>query len=79
MRIPRSKSIEAFIHCVKCIQEMPDNMSPKEWAMLEIGWTVLGIQIWCIRHDVNVMHMDFEGHKHPATTSTKTGIGSISW
>ena len=49
--------------------EMPEGYSPQTWSQLEIGWTRLGIQVWCRRHELNILHMDFEGHKHPARTS----------
>ena len=41
-------------------------VSPKYEQQLEVGSTPIGIQVWCLRHDVNVIHVDFEGHKHPA-------------
>lgn len=62
-------SIGAFCHCRQCIDEKPDGVSPKEWARLAIGFTAIGLQVWCDRHDCNVLHIDFEGHKHPANTS----------
>lgn len=61
--------IESYFHCGKCLDEMPGGFSPREWAQLEAGWTVEGIQIWCRRHECNVMHMDFQGHQHPADTT----------
>ena len=59
-------SIVQYLHCGKCINEKPDNISPRDYAELEVGWTVEGLQIWCKRHEVNVVHIDFEGNKHPA-------------
>lgn len=59
-------SIEQYIHCVLCIEECPDGNSPQENAYVEIGWTKLGLQVWCIRHNCNIVHIDFEGHGHPA-------------
>ena len=35
--------------------------SPREYAQLEFGFTKPGVQVWCKRHEVNVMHIDFEG------------------
>ena len=43
-------------------------MSPREYASLEVGFTKEGLQIWCKRHEVNVMHIDFQGQRHPAAT-----------
>ena len=64
--IPTTNEIKAFMHCKRCLSEMPDGTSPREWAKLEVGWTDLGLQVWCMRHDINVMHVDFEGQTHPA-------------
>lgn len=55
-----------FYHCAKCVTELPAGESPRDWARLSVGATAVGIQIWCVRHDCNVAHIDFEGYKHPA-------------
>ena len=59
-------NISAYIHCGKCLDELPDGLSPQEYRELDVGWTDKGLQIWCIRHDCNVVHIDFEGQAHPA-------------
>ena len=69
--IPVTNAIKLFIHCAKCIQEKPENISPKEYAQIEVGWTKLGIQVWCKRHNANILHIDFQGKKHPAATHRK--------
>ena len=65
--IPEMEHIEQFIHCSKCMKELPDNISPQEWARHEVGWTIWGFQVWCVRHNVNVLHVDFQGAKHPSS------------
>jgi hypothetical protein len=55
--------IQLFFHCGKCLEELPPNTNPQEWGALEVGWTSAGVQVWCKRHDINVMHLDFEGQK----------------
>ena len=64
--ISAGREIRAFFHCGKCLSEKPDDLSPRDWASLEVGWTPLGLQVWCKRHEVNVCHIDFQGQKHPA-------------
>lgn len=64
--ISTENEITTFFHCGKCIDEKPDNISPRDWGYLEVGFTDLGIQLWCRRHEMNVMHIDFQGAKHPA-------------
>ena len=58
--------IGAYIHCGQCLREKPPGVSPRDWAQLEVGFTGPGLQVWCKRHEINVMHIDFEGHVHPA-------------
>ncbi len=64
--IPVTNEIKAFFHCAHCMPDLPVGMSPQQWASLEVGWTMLGLQVWCKRCDMNVMHIDFEGVRHPA-------------
>jgi len=66
--IPSEKSIDLYIHCSRCIDELPTDQSPRQWAQLEVGWTAIGLQVWCKRHELNVMHIDFQGATHPANT-----------
>ena len=61
-----TNEIVQFLHCGLCVKEKPANISPRDWAKLEVGWTAVGIQIWCCRHECNVAHLDFEGKSHPA-------------
>lgn len=66
LRTAPENDIKLHVHCKQCFQEIPQDTSPKEWQELEIGWTEKGLQVWCKRHDINVVHIDFEGHQHPA-------------
>lgn len=64
--VPSENSILLFIHCRRCLQEIPEGQSPQTWSRLSVGWTELGFQVWCNRHEVNIVHVDFEGCQHPA-------------
>lgn len=70
-KIPVTNEIEDYVHCSRCIDELPAGVSPRDWASLEIGFTPSGIQVWCKRHECNVMHVDFEGCRHPANTEAQ--------
>ncbi len=59
-----NNKIVRFFHCALCIEELPEDMSPSEYQITEAGWTIEGFQVWCLRHDANIIHMDFEGQKH---------------
>ena len=65
--------IEQFLHCKLCIDEIKAGASnsPRDYARYQVGWTKQGLQVWCIRHDRNVLHVDFEGISHPATMQRK--------
>ena len=68
---PEDNNILRFFHCTLCLNEMPDGVSPRDWMDIEAGWTIEGMQVWCKRHDCNVIHINFEGQKHMATTDRK--------
>lgn len=55
--------IEMFFHCKKCIDELPDKTAPREWVRIEAGWSKRGLQVWCVRHDINIIHVDLMGQK----------------
>lgn len=63
------KEIRAFYNCGICVMEIKKLRSegvavaPNEYSQLEVGSTVYGFQVWCRRHEVNVIHADFEGKK----------------
>ena len=61
----------AYLHCSLCLQEKPPGQSPVEWARQQGAWTEVGLQIWCTRHDVNIMHVDFEGSRHSANSTRR--------
>jgi hypothetical protein len=69
--IPNTNQIEMYFHCGRCLSEKPAGVSPKEWAQTEVGFTKIGLQVWCKRHDCNICHIDFEGQQHPANLTAK--------
>lgn len=56
-------TIRTFFHCALCIAQKPAGFAPRDWAELEVGFTREGLQVWCRRHECNVIHIDFEGQK----------------
>ena len=63
--ISANQSIVVYFHCGKCLDIRPEGISPQEWGSLEVGYTKLGIQVWCKRHKCNVVHIDFQGYQLP--------------
>ena len=53
--------------CGQCHEEycagLTDSRSLQQYSMLDVGLTDIGLQVWCRRHDVNVVHVDFGGKK----------------
>ena len=67
--IPATNEMQMFVHCGQCLAERPPDQSPRDFAQLEVGMTALGFQVWCKRHEINVLHVDYQGHQHPANTN----------
>jgi hypothetical protein len=53
--------INNFCTCKFCFEDKPRGVSTAEYSRLHVGFTTRGIQVWCARHEVNVIHLDFEG------------------
>lgn len=70
--IPATLCIEGYMHCSICIQEKPDHVSPADYQRLSVGWTEVGLQVWCRRHNVNVAHIDLLGQKINMNTAIAT-------
>ncbi len=43
-----------------------DARSLRDYTVLDIGFTDMGLQVWCRRHERNVCHIDFEGRRPQA-------------
>lgn len=54
-------SIGGFFHCKKCIEQFPGSTPYRQ--DIEVGWTKKVVQVWCRRHDINLVHIDFRGQK----------------
>lgn len=75
--IPNTNEIVSYLHCSLCLRDFKNNAattfgeSPASYQRIEVGFTPIGLQVWCRRHDKNIVHIDFEGQKHPANTTRK--------
>ena len=52
-----------FYHCKKCLDERGEGISPRDYASFEFGATKKGFQLWCTRHEENVLALDLMGQK----------------
>lgn len=71
MPLSNDLQIRAYMHCGLCLDNLPSGESPESFARFSVGWTDEGLQVWCSRHKCNVLHVDFEGRKHPANTTRR--------
>jgi len=67
-------SIYAYMRCAKCLDLWKAGAFPgqamKDATDLSFGVTQAGFQLWCNRHNCNVLHLDLLGQKVEARTST---------
>ena len=66
--------IHTFLHCEICLAELKNakteedfsligavaGESPMSYSRFEVGWTNNGFQVWCTRHNQNIIHIDFD-------------------
>lgn len=69
------------INCGKCQNEYMDgkygrNKSMQEMARLVVGRTKTGLQVWCVRHDMNVVDIDLSSDNVLMTMPLKCQICS---
>lgn len=80
---PADRNITTFLHCRECVKEWQAHEavgeSPKTYARFSVGWTALGMQVTCNRHDLNVIYIDFEGKQHPADQSKEGDFDGTYW
>lgn len=69
--ITNTRVIQMFLNCALCLKERPAGESMESWSRINVGFTALGVQVWCVRHDCNVVHIDFQGQQHPANTTRR--------
>ncbi|TFH54279.1 MAG: hypothetical protein E4G89_00320 [Methanothrix sp.] len=74
-KVSDENQIQLYLHCALCLAEWKAGKakghSPSSYSSIEVGWTELGLQVWCKRHDCNMCHIDFEGAQHPANTERR--------
>lgn len=66
------------LRCARCVRDLETNGLTEDEMKTQLGnlrvsFTDVGLQVWCLRHNCNVIHIDFEGRKHPASTEALDG------
>lgn len=61
------RMIREPVVCAKCADEVASGaagaVSMRDYGRLDVGFTERGLQVWCVRHDLNVVHVDFAGER----------------
>ena len=59
------RNIEQPIVCSQCADDVSQGragaVSMADYAKVDVGFSEIGLQVWCRRHETNVVHIDFEG------------------
>jgi hypothetical protein len=50
-----------FLTCNECLNEMPPSESPSSFMRVNVFATMDGLQVWCVRHDLLILRLDFKG------------------
>ena len=62
--------IDRPVVCAQCADEFAtggtDAASLRDYVRFDVGFTDEGLQVWCRRHEANVVHVRFEGTAPPA-------------
>ena len=67
-----NNEIQMYLHCKECITDFHNKKYAIGWnRKYAIGWTKVGIQVWCETHNINMIHINFEGQQHPTVTYCK--------
>ena len=60
-------NIKEPIVCETCFREYEALQNPdinlRDFIQIDVGFTEIGIQLWCKRHNKNICHIDFEGKR----------------
>lgn len=60
----KKDEIQLFFHCRKCSEEnIARKESMEQFSRISAGWTKKGLQVWCVRHNCNIINLDFMGQK----------------
>ena len=57
MKKSNENNIGMYLHCKICASAIPEGESPATHARIAVGWTPAGLQIWCARHDLSLIHI----------------------
>ena len=60
----KKSEIVSYFHCKQCLSKYLETFGNYE-QKIEAGFTKYGVQAWCKNCNQNIIHIDFQGQKHP--------------
>jgi hypothetical protein len=70
-------AILCHTYCRRCMKDLvrlnatAPAQSIRDYSEIECGWTEHGFQVWCTRHNRNVLHIDLHFNKATILTDEK--------
>lgn len=61
--LPNTFEIKHVLECKRCAESCPAGTSLSDWTRVVVGLTSYGLQVWCARHNANIMHVDFRNQR----------------
>ena len=65
------KLIERYLYCARCMGEGRTGVGSQS---LEVGLTQVGLQVWCARHKMNIVHFEWGLQELPECAMCKAGV-----
>lgn len=74
--LPNTFEVKHVIECKRCTESCPIGTLLQDYLRVSVGFTPYGLQVWCVRHQANVVHIDFRGQRLAVNA---TSGGRVVW
>lgn len=74
--LPNTWQIKHVLECKRCTESCPAGTPLQDYVRVSVGLTPYGLQVWCARHQANIVHIDFRGQRLKVNA---TAAGRIVW
>ena len=78
MKNENMNEITTYFHCQKCVDGGMNPQSFRESTNVSVGFSEIGIQVWCERHQEEVLHLNFHKSIKNGNYSTKN-VSNCCW
>lgn len=73
-QLPNTFGIKHVLECKRCVETCPHGTLLQDYLRVTVGLTAFGMQVWCVRHQCNVIHVDFRGARLPVNSTAARGV-----